>query len=207
MKKPESTGQQGKSITDAYVQHESAIKRFIGKFLPRPNDIEDVSQEAFLKAFVAEKKHAIDQPKSFLFRVARNVALSHLRQKSRHPTDQIEDFESSDVVATECSSEDQVIAHQQLGIRCDAVADLTPQVRRVYLMRKVYGMSHKEIAERMGITRSTVEKHLTKGMLLCERYVRERTSQEVEGEQNAPQHSSKIKGDQIASNQITGQQR
>ena len=83
MKKPKSTGQQGDSITDAYVQHESAIRRFIGKFLPRPNDIEDVTQEAFLKAFVAEKKHSIEQPKSFLFRVARNVALSHSSPKLR----------------------------------------------------------------------------------------------------------------------------
>ena len=83
MKKPKSTGQQGDSITDAYVQHESAIRRFIGKFLPRPNDIEDVSQEAFLKAFVAEKKHSIEQPKSFLFRVARNMALSHSSPKLR----------------------------------------------------------------------------------------------------------------------------
>lgn len=173
MKKPKSTGQQGDSITDAYVQHESAIRRFIGKFLPRPNDIEDVTQEAFLKAFVAEKKHSIEQPKSFLFRVARNVALSHLRQKTRHPTEYIEDFEASDVVSTEWSSEDEVIARQQLGIRCEAVAKLTPSVRRVYLMRKVYGMSHKEISASLGIARSTVEKHLTKGIMLCERYVSE----------------------------------
>ena len=173
MKKPKSTGQQGDSITDAYVQHESAIKRFIAKFLPRPNDIEDVTQEAFLKAFVAEKKHSIEQPKSFLFRVARNVALSHLRQKTRHPTEYIEDFEASDVVSTEWSSEDEVIARQQLGIRCEAVAELTPSVRRVYLMRKVYGMSHKEISASLGIARSTVEKHLTKGIMLCERYVSE----------------------------------
>ena len=55
------------------------------------------------------------------------------------------------------------------------MAELTPQVRRVYLMRKVYGMSHKEISATMGIARSTVEKHLTTGIMACERYVNKRT--------------------------------
>ena len=58
MKKPETTGQQGDSITDAYTQHESAIKRFIAKFLPRPNDIEDVSlkeRREHLKQFIPEE--------------------------------------------------------------------------------------------------------------------------------------------------------
>ena len=67
-----------------------------------------------------------------------------------------------------------MLAREQLGLRCDAVAALSPQVRRAYLMRKVYGMSYKQIAERLNISNSTVEKHLAKGVLQCESFVRER---------------------------------
>ena len=86
------------------------------------------------------------------------------------------------VIQSEWSAEDEAIARQRFGIHCEAVAELSPQVRRAYLMRKVYGLSHKEIAERMGIARSTVEKHLMKGVEMCDRYIRERTDENAPGQ-------------------------
>ena len=59
-------------------------------------------------------------------------------------------------------------------MHCEAVAELAPQCRQVYLLRKVHGLSHKEIAVHLGIAVSTVEKHLMKAIEQCERYVRER---------------------------------
>lgn len=64
------------------------------------------------------------------------------------------------------------MAQQHLGKYCEAVAALAPQCRRVYIMRKVYGMPHKEIAERLGIALKTVEKHLYKGIRECDLYVK-----------------------------------
>jgi RNA polymerase sigma factor (sigma-70 family) len=185
----QSSAIQGVSVSDAFVEHESAIKRFIAKFLPQPHDIEDVSQEAFLKAYAAEKRRLIAEPKSYLFRIAKHVAISQLRKNARRPTDSIESFDTLEIGADNQSAEDEAIAHQKFGIRCEAVATLSPQVRRAYLMRKVYGMTHKEIAERLGIARSTVEKHLIKGVMLCERYVRERSDEE-----NTMTDSPEVKG-------------
>jgi RNA polymerase sigma-70 factor (ECF subfamily) len=138
-------------------------------------DIEDVTQEAFLRAYSAEQGKVIEQPKSFLFRIARNVALTQLTLKSRQITDSLADFNESEVLLGEDSAEDELIARQTIGLHCEAVAELPPQCRRVYLMRKVYGMSHREIADYLGISLSTVDKHLTKGLAHCDRYVRERT--------------------------------
>ena len=68
---------------------------------------------------------------------------------------------------------DEVIAHQVVGIHCEAVASLPKQCRRVYLMRKVHGMSHKEIAGQLGISPRTVERHIGKGNRDCANYLRE----------------------------------
>lgn len=65
------------------------------------------------------------------------------------------------------------MADQTIGVHCEAVARLPPKCRRVYLMRKVHGMSHKEIAQHMGITTTTVERHITKGIRDCARYMEE----------------------------------
>ena len=169
-----STGDQGKNVLAAFQKHQLALKRFISRYLHQAQDIEDVSQEAFLRAYKAEKTTDVLQPKSFLFRIAKNVAISELRSKSRQITDYIEDQKGDGVLLGEWSAEDEVMAQQKLGIHCEAVASLPPKCRQVYLMRKVYGMPHKEISERLGIALSTVEKHLMKGVEGCDRYIRER---------------------------------
>ena len=177
----------GSAIHDAFTLHQAALKRFISRFLPNSHDIEDVSQETFLRAFTTEKTRVIEQPKSFLFRIAKHIALTQLTQKSRQITDYLEDFDDSEVLLVEETVEDELMARETLGIHCEAVAGLPPQCRRVYLMRKVYGMSHKEIAARLGIAVSTVEKHLIKGVEICDRYVQERTNNISTSGRAAPQ--------------------
>jgi RNA polymerase sigma-70 factor (ECF subfamily) len=161
-------------VCEAYARHESSLKRFIGRFFRSTPDIEDIAQEAFLRAYAVERNRPIEQPKSFLFRIAKHVALSQLTRKARQITDYIEDFDDSTVIQLESSAEDEVSAGQILGLHCEAVAELSPQCRQVYLLRKVHGFSHKEIAEQLGIAVSTVEKHLIKAVEECDRYVRER---------------------------------
>ncbi len=161
-------------VHEAFVENQAGLKRFIARFLGNRQDIEDVSQEAFLRAFSAERDRKIDRPKSYLYRIAKHVALSKLTHKSRKITDYIEEIDSSEVLNKATSAEDELVARQSLGIHCEAVAGLPRQCRRVYLMRKTYGMSHREIADRLGISTSTVEKHLIKGVKQCDEYIRDK---------------------------------
>lgn len=160
-------------LLSAFQRHHGALKRFIARYLSSQHDIEDVAQESFLRAFRAGMDYDVRQPKSFLFRIAKNVAVSQLRQKSRQITDYIEEQASSDLLTAEWTLEDDVIARERLAVQCEAVAALPPQCRRVYILRKVHGLTHKEIAARLGITRKTVEKHLYKGIAACDGYVHE----------------------------------
>lgn len=175
-------------IFRAFIEFQAPLKRYISRFLHNAHDIEDVAQEVFLRAYNAEQGKAIEQPKPFLFRIAKHAALTQLTRKSRQITSYIGDFNESEVIPREPSAEDEATAQQSIGLHCEAVAELPPQCRRVYLMRKVYAMSHKEIAEHLGIAVSTVENHLTKGLAQCDRYIRERTEP---GYQAAARHKTK----------------
>lgn len=161
-------------VYDAYTRHGSSLKRFIGRFMRGSSDIEDIAQEAFLRAYTVERGRPIEQPKSFLFRIAKHLALSQLTRKSRQITDYIEDSDDSSVIQLVHSAEEEISAHQMLGLHCQAAAELPPQCRQVYLLRKVHGFSHKEISEHLGIAVSTVEKHLMKAVELCDRFMRGR---------------------------------
>ncbi len=57
--------------------------------------------------------------------------------------------------------------HRRFEAFCAAVDSLPPLCRRVFVLRKVYQLSHEEIAEVMGLSRSTIEKHVAKGLIRC----------------------------------------
>ena len=184
-------------ILETFLQNQAPLRRFISRYLISTHDIEDIAQEAFLRAYEAEKKKRIDEPKAFLFRIAKNLLLSEYSKKSRKITDYIADFEYTEVLLDNESLEANVMAQQKLGIFCEAVATLPPQCRRVFLLKKVYGMSHKEIAEHMGIAVSTIEKHLVKGIRQCNSVIAERYGDEISPGRTAersPSESSREKG-------------
>jgi len=157
-----------------FLQQQLSLKNFIARFFSRPQDIEDITQEAYLRAFDAERAgEHVRSPKAFLFRIAKNVALNELARKSRLLTIYIEDSVSQDVVGEDSSAEDLAMGHEKLTIFCRAVAALPVQCRRAFLLRKVHGLSHKEISERLDISVSTVEKHVASGLLRCSAYLRE----------------------------------
>lgn len=160
-------------VLHAYVEHEAALRRFLSRFLSRAQDIEDVSQEAFLKAFAAEATQPVLAPKAFLFRIAKNLALN---ERARFVNSRTGPFEGGDegAAAVPCdapSAEDQALAREKLALFCEAISSLPPQCRQVFLLRKVQGISQKEIARRTGVSVSTVEKHIALGLLRCSAYL------------------------------------
>lgn len=160
------------SISESFIEHESFLKRFLKRFLLRPHDIEDVVQDAYLKALCAEKKQQnIISPKAFLFRIARNEALNEIRRRSRNTIEYVDDLSESETNDDENTIERQAISQQRLGLFCQSALEMTPRCRRIFLMCKVYGISHKEIALQLGISVSGVEKQVAKGLSICSSYI------------------------------------
>lgn len=170
--KREPAGAVLSAITDAFVEHGSYLKAFLRRFIQRPQDIEDIAQEAYLRAFQVGQNADVEHPKALLFTIAKNIALNELRSKSRRVTDYIEECqgELEEEVAT---TEEELIAMERLELYCKAVDSLPEQCRRVYLLRKVHGLAHKEIAEKLNVTVRTVERHLQKGVIQCRAQMRE----------------------------------
>ncbi len=162
------------SVTAAFVENSLFLKKFLARYFVNSQDIEDVAQETYLRAFAAEQKKHIEQPKAFLFRIAKNVALNELKRKSHQITDFIEDVSASVVLDTAASAEEEVDAQEVLGLYCEAVASLPEKCRHIFLLRKVHGLAHKEIAARMSLSVSSVEKYLRQGVLTCRAFLDQR---------------------------------
>ena len=126
------------------------------------------------QAYIAEQQKEIEQPKAYLFRIAKNLALTQLTRKSEKITDYLEECGASVVIESGAAADSEVEAEESLGLYCEALAALPEKCRQVFLLRKVHGLAHKEIAERMSLSVSSVEKYLFRGVLDCKAFVQER---------------------------------
>lgn len=146
------------------------LRRLVAKIV-KPQDIDDILQETFIRACAASEKTEVRHPRSFILKTAQNLALNHVMSAYSRRT-QLEDFSTSDVFPAMESVGSEVESQERFLGFCRAVRDLPPQCRRVFVLRKVYGLSMREIASYLGISESTAEKHAAKGLLLCSKALR-----------------------------------
>lgn len=171
--KKSSPGGAISSISSAFIKNESAIKRFLRRFLYKSEDIDEIAQETFLRAYQATSGREIDSPKAYIFQVARTLAYNELARKTRKLTDYLEEATEQDTAGTE-ALEEELSAQQRVGHYFEAIAELPPRCRKVFLMRKVQAMSHRDIAANLGISISAVEKHIARGVESCKRSMEQR---------------------------------
>ena len=160
-------------ILRAFLENERGIKRYLSRFFSRSQDIDDLTQETFLRAF-AESGRDVVSPRAFLYRIARNLALNERDRMSYRTTTYMEDYPDSSVLGAgdQVTAEDVVEGRRKMAVFAEAIAALPPQCRRVFVLRKVQGLSQKDVARQLGLSVSTVEKHLATGLLKCSEYLR-----------------------------------
>lgn len=148
-----------------------ANKGLVASVLRRFNlsriDIEDLTQETILRALEAEKRTEIREPRRFLVGIAKNVARAELERRSKMTTSLLDDFDPDSYVSDEPAVDDAVDARRRMEVFGAAVAMLPPQCQKVFILKHVYGASHREIAEKLDIALSTVEKHVALGLKRC----------------------------------------
>ena len=177
------------SLTDAFLASRVALTRYVATFFVQREEIEDTLQQAYTDALTAEteKGTRIESPRAYLFRVARNIVLN---KKERQ---QIVFIENVGVVDDSIVSRwldpsgdlgDRQHSRDKLRALGDAVRMLPPQCRRVFIMQRVEGLTYREIAGRLGISTSTVEKHLAKALRRCTDHLAERGFETTHGRAN-----------------------
>lgn len=152
-------------IIQAFQLCRDALVRSIMKMSVKQQDVDDILQETFARALDANKRHKIASPKDYLFVVSRNLVLKKLRKKSQEICSEID---AAILAQDEQVSLDQRLYQQRrLEKFRHALGALPEKHRRAILLRKFYGLSHKEIASKMAISVSSVEKYIAAGLKAC----------------------------------------
>jgi RNA polymerase sigma factor (sigma-70 family) len=145
---------------------EPMLTRFLQRNWRNDAEISDLRQEAYARVYEAAQRERPQLVKPFLFQITRNLMIDRLRRQSVVNLESVADFDWLNVSDDKPSTEAYVAARQELRLLQAALDKLPPRCRQVVLMRKVDGLSQKEVAKHMGITIETVENQVAKGMRL-----------------------------------------
>ena len=156
------------SILKVYLSLRSYLANAASGIVP-PREVEDIVQEAYVRVCQIKNPEEIKQPRSFLFKIVRNLALNHAKRADNRLIAFTEDPEETVALSRELKDEtlDQAVTNEEFGRFCESVRALPVQCRRAFVLKKVYGCSQKEIARKMGLSESTVEKHIASGIRRC----------------------------------------
>lgn len=141
------------------------LRRYLGRLLGNTPEAQDVAHDAYLRVYPTISEKPTEHPKALLYVTARRLAINRLKRRSISPLSP-EGISADTAASTAPSVPQQVMARQELRLLEEAIAGLPEGCRTVLLLRKVELLSHKEIADRLGIAISTVEKQHARALRL-----------------------------------------
>lgn len=149
-------------LSRLFADSHKALRRYVRGLVGSREKAEDIVQEAFLRTY--ERRQSVTTPRAFLFSAARNLAIDARRHDRIAKTDSVGDVEASGVVSFSGTPEDLALSDERSRLLKGAIEHLPPQCRAVFALRVFHACSYQEIAERLGISEKTVEKHVGRGL-------------------------------------------
>ncbi|MGE4065012.1 MAG: RNA polymerase sigma factor [Rhodospirillaceae bacterium] len=150
-----------------YFAMRDVLMRFLTARLGDAAAADDVYQELFMRLKSGALPADLTNPRGYLFRMAYNLANEFARARRRQDARDAQWTETTthkiggDTVADATAADDALASKERLARVMHALEDLPPKSREVFVMCRVQGLSHRNIAELMGISTKTVEKHMT----------------------------------------------
>ncbi len=156
-----------KDIKGLFLVHRQGLQTYLANKVRDAETARDLTQETFLR--FAERSRgegaaAILNDRSYLYRTAHNLAVDHIRQQQHEQTRPAADEDLVDLPDTS-PTQDQSLGGQEELARLQAILmELPERTRQVFAAVRIEGLTGRQAAARLGISDSSVEKHLAKAI-------------------------------------------
>jgi len=159
---------QARWFAEEVKPHEAHLRSWLAFRYPMLRDVDDVVQETYVRLFHARNNGGVRSAKAFLFAAARNAACDFFRrQRPKLFGEHASDLAATLVLEEGPDAAETAALSQELEILAEAIRDLPSRCRQVFTLRKIYGLSQREVAENLGISEHTVEVQMVKGVKRC----------------------------------------
>ena len=161
-------------VFETYMSNQALLERILRRYVKNSSDVEELKQEVFLRAYDYELKDEIRDPIRFLARTAKNLALKKVNRKENFVTRSEQEIDGFTVIKDDesVSQEDALDARQRFGVLVEAIAAMPDELSEALIMRRLEGQSVAEIAERLGLSESGIERRLARALVYCNDYIR-----------------------------------
>jgi RNA polymerase sigma-70 factor (ECF subfamily) len=157
------------SLVPAYLARREDMRRFFAVRAGRNGEVEDLMQDLYLKVQRVDGK-TIENASAYLYRLASNLLVDRARSQRRAAArdaawrrDSHVSLHGSDI-ADMPDAEAAVGARLRLERLIQIISDLPDRTQRVFWLHKFDGLTHAETAQKLGISRSAVEKHMSQAL-------------------------------------------
>lgn len=157
-------------LADVFLTRRTTLLRTLQRLVRSPSTAEDLLQETYLRVNHALSVRTIAHLEPFVFQTARNLALDYLRSRriqARTFAENATASEIHEVVACESPLEDATHAERLLQSLSASLETLTARQQQIFTLSRLHGASYLEIAARLNVSASTVQKELKLIMAIC----------------------------------------
>lgn len=154
--------------------HEAALRAYLRNRFPTLQDQDDLVQESYAKLIRGKAMGKVRNVKAYLFAMARNTAFDIFRRNRMIPIGGLDEMEQLGVLTYTPDASAVADHDRELDILAEAIQSLPERCRRVVTLRKIDGLSYREVAEKLGITENTVNAQLANGAWRIREFLRAR---------------------------------
>lgn len=127
-------------------------------------DVEDIIQETYTRMLSVPLLESIRYPKQYALLTARAVIVDHMRQSRVVSIVSSDQFESLEIAEPSASVEQRLEIRDELREVAAVLEKLPKLCREILILRRIEGVSQKDVALRLAISEKTVEKYMTVGI-------------------------------------------
>lgn len=151
------------------LESEGLLRAYLFRIVRNMADVDELLQETYARLLTAPAAQGseVRSVRAYALTIARNVALDWIRHRDVVPVSLMSDLAALDVMDESARVEEMVNAHQELALLAQCVAQLPARCRQAFTLRRVYGLSQAETAERLGISEGTVEQLIARAVRRC----------------------------------------
>lgn len=167
---PKTTDTRAQIFTSLFAESRDALHRYIQRFVGSSETTKEIVQEAFLRTY--RQGESVRTLRAFLFSTARNLAANEYRHQRTVERGALGEMAASGV---ECDPlEAEILRDERNRLIQEAINRLPLQCRAAFTLRVFHQCGYKEIADRLGISVKTVEKHIARGLKDTHSYLQRR---------------------------------
>lgn len=159
-------------FAEEVLPHEPALRSWLKARFNTIADVDDLVQETYSRLLRVRETGSVACARAFLFITARNLALNHLRHQRYEASADLPEEDRAGVVDGGAAIPESLSHAEDLQLLTRAIQSLPDRCRQVLTLRKIYGLTQKETAARLGISEHTVEAQGAIGLRKCIEYFR-----------------------------------